>query len=537
MISRRRTRFSAVALELALLRRFALCMVALLAFRLASQAASHGKAEHVVVMVWDGMRPDFITPQYCPNLYTLATNGVFFKNHHPAYVSSTEVNGTAIATGAFPDHNGIGANTDYRPMLGWSGPNATEGVEAVRKWDLITGGKYLLVPTIAEILQAAGHPTITAGTKAVVFLHDRSNKRSTAASSNSVLLYKGQTIPRGLLPSLVKANEDKAFPEFKYPNKDADFWTTRSVRSLWNKSVPKYTLVWMSEPDYSQHEHSPGSENALAGIENNDKNLGDLLKALDEKKIRDKTDVFVVSDHGFSTVAKGPDVSDFLKKVHLKAGKKLDDPESGDVMVVPLGGSVALYVIDDDESVMAKIAQAFQTSDFAGPIFSRIPLPGTFPLSDVRIAITNIAPDLVLSMRWTEERNQYGVPGMLYSEGGTKNKGHHASLSRFDMHNTLVASGPDFKKGLVNSMPSGNTDLAPTILHILGVPQASGFPMDGRVLKEALVDGEQTATEPKTETREARRELGIFRWRQYLKYTDYDGVRYFDEGNAGTELR
>ena len=90
-----------------------------------------------------------------------------FKNHHPAYVSSTEVNGTAIATGVYPQNNGIGANTDYRPLLGWTGPNATEGVEAVRRWDLLSGGKYLLSPTLPEIIQRAGFPTITAGTTAI----------------------------------------------------------------------------------------------------------------------------------------------------------------------------------------------------------------------------------------------------------------------------------------------------------------------------------------------------------------------------------
>lgn len=39
-----------------------------------------GSAEHVVIVVFDGLRPDFITPQYCPNLYSLATNGVFFED-------------------------------------------------------------------------------------------------------------------------------------------------------------------------------------------------------------------------------------------------------------------------------------------------------------------------------------------------------------------------------------------------------------------------------------------------------------------------
>src|SRR4051812_38741037 len=75
-------------------------------------ASDRGKAEHVVLIVWDGMRPDFITPQHTPALYELAHRGVFFKNHHPVYISSTEVNGTALATGAYPIHSGIMANSD-----------------------------------------------------------------------------------------------------------------------------------------------------------------------------------------------------------------------------------------------------------------------------------------------------------------------------------------------------------------------------------------------------------------------------------------
>ena len=49
----------------------------------------------------------------------------------------------------------------------------------------------------------------------------------------------------------------------------------------------------------------------------------------------------------------------------------------------------------------------------------------------------------------------------MVSDGGRKpGQGTHATLSRYDMHNTLVASGPDFKAGWRDALPSGNVDLA-----------------------------------------------------------------------------
>ena len=64
----------------------------------------------VVVVGWDGLRPDFVSPQHTPTLHELARRGTFFRQHHCSYVSSTEVNGTALATGAHPAHSGILAN-------------------------------------------------------------------------------------------------------------------------------------------------------------------------------------------------------------------------------------------------------------------------------------------------------------------------------------------------------------------------------------------------------------------------------------------
>ena len=496
---------------------------------------THGQAEHVVVVVWDGMRPDFISPQYTPTLYQLAVDGVFFKNHHPVYVSSTEANGTAIATGVYPAKSGIIANRDYRPESEWLDSMATESVESIRRGDAASSGRYIDVPTVAEILHQAGFPTAIAGTKPVTLLHDRSNRRAAGAAANSTMLYHGHTIPSSLLEAVVKANE-KDFPASATPNVARDAWTTKGLtHTLWKKGVPKFSLLWLSEPDASQHAAAPGSDMAVSALESCDKNLATVLQVLEDKKVRQKTDVLVVSDHGFSTIQRGVDVAEILKKAKFKAGRKLEDPEPGEVLVVGLGGSVLLYVIEHDETVTRKLVEFLQTTDFAGVIFSRLKLPGTFPIEQVRMNTSKTAPDVILSMRWSADTNEHGTPGMLQADTGKKGTGTHASLSRFDMHNTLVANGPDFRVGLIDELPSGNADLAPTLLALLGVPSSS--PMDGRILQEALRTPSAAVPKPNTQTLEATFEVGLRRWKQYLKFTTIGDQIYFDEGNGEAVLK
>jgi hypothetical protein len=94
----------------------------------------------------------------------------------------------------------------------------------------------------------------------------------------------------------------------------------------------------------------------------------------------------------------------------------------------------------------------------------------------------------------------------------------------------LVAAGPDIKKGLISDVPSGNIDLAPTILWLLGVEPLQ--PMDGRVLHEALIPSKAPAPKVSDKKLEASRDLGLFRWSQYLKVSEVNGTVYFDEGNG-----
>ena len=97
------------------------------------------------------------------------------------------------------------------------------------------------------------------------------------------------------------------------------------------------------------------------------------------------------------------------------------------------------------------------------------------------------------------------------------------------MSNTLIASGPDFRANWTDKMPTGNIDIAPTILWLLGLEPLQ--PMDGRVLKEALrgAGNDRPFGEMKMES---HRDLGESTWRQMLRLTTGE-VSYFVEGMVG----
>lgn len=494
-----------------------------------------GKAEHVIVIVWDGLRPDSINLEDTPTLYNLVKEGVFFKHHHPVYLSSTEVNGVAMATGAYPARNGIVGNNEYRPAIDPLKATETQSHEAVRKGDALTGGHYLGLPTVVEILQRAGDRTAVAGTKPIALLWDRTEQNRVC--SNCIDYFAGNTIPA----AAEAHNKEEVYTPGGTPNSRQDRATTLGlIGPQWDAGVPPFSMLWLSEPDLSQHMAGLGSPTARAALKSSDQDLALVLAELNSRGERAKTDIFVVSDHGFSTVTSPVDVADALRKAGFNAARKFKEPpKKGDIVIVGDGGSVLLYVIGREENLIRHVVLFLEKQDFTGVLFTRNPFhgsfKGTFTLDKARINSPD-APDIVLSFRWSNDMNAAGVPGMVYNDGSSRitGQGTHASLSSFDMHNTLVAAGPDFQYGAIDELPSGNTDLAPTILAILGVPQP--VPMDGRVLSEAFVGAPPVTDAPEIQTLTSDMKNAEYSWHQYLKVSKYAGAVYFDEGNGSYKL-
>lgn len=298
--------------------------------------------------------------------------------------------------------------------------------------------------------------------------------------------------------------------------------------------MPALSILWLSDPDYSQHDTAPGSPTVLAALKSCDDDLAMMLSALEAKGARETTDVFVVSDHGFSTIERSVDVAAVLAAAGFDAVREFkEEPKPGQVLVVSLGGTSSFYVIGHDREVTRRLVEFLQRSDFAGVIFARERMPGTFTLKDIHIA-TPSAPDVMMAFRWSENKNQFGVVGSIGADiGRTVTHGSHGTLSRFDIHNTLIAAGPDFQSGTTDDLPSSNADVAPTILSALGIEPSQ--PMDGRVLFEAMRWPTVSSSKPVTTTLEADAALGDAKWHQHLRCTKVGKAVYFDEGNGANE--
>ncbi len=513
---------------------------------------------HVVVVVWDGMRPDFVTEQNTPTLWKLAREGITFRNHHAVYPSATMVNGTAIVTGIYPGKSGIIANHVYRPDIDPHHGVDVELPSTVNKGDELSGGKYIAVPTIADLVERAGARSVIAAAKTVGLLLDRQvsvgalsahdgvpsdgKQKTAAALNNRVTLFTGESLPSAALDPIT----EKLGP-FPSAHLQKDSWTTKALTDvLWKDGIQALSVLWLGEPDLTEHETAPGAPAVLAAIKSADENLAAVLSALDERKAGETTDVFVVSDHGFSTIRRSIDLRKTLNEVGFAATTEFNgEPKPGDIMLAGNGGSVLFYVIGHDSTVARRLVEFLQQSDFAGVILTKQPMEGTFALEQANIQ-NDRTPDVVMAFRWDASKNQFDVPGMIDADWQrAAGKGTHATLSRFDMHNTLIAAGPDFKRGETDDLASGNVDLAPTILQILRIEPPKQ--MDGRVLSEVMVNNGQGAAsrngglqsaaptlsrKPETKIIEATKHFQSGTWRQSLQISRVGSTVYLDEGNG-----
>jgi predicted AlkP superfamily pyrophosphatase or phosphodiesterase len=523
----------------------AVAIVASVAAATAAGPALAGKATLNLVFVLDGLRPDSITEQETPQLWRLRQEGVNFLNGHAVFPTVTRVNAAAIGTGVYPDRNGIFGNTLYVPQVDPNHAFGNDDHNNLLRLDAATGGRMVLAKSFGEILAERGKTlaVVSSGTTGSALLV---NPR--APKGIGVLVDASwQPGMRVAFPDRVNEAILRRFPAApkkggaRDPYVEQVSWTERVLRDyVLPELKPDVIVNWLTEPDHIQHGLGAGSPEARAAIRNDDREIGLVLERLGELGLLDKTNIIVVSDHGFGHGIFGVNVADEL----IKAGLKLD-PDSDDVVIASSGQTMSLHVRDHSAARIDAIVRFLQRQPWVGVLFTAakpdgagVPVagraPGTFALELVHLENSERGPDIVFTFPWSSTKSPTGLSGSDYTEAATTgplagSAGNHGSMSPWTVRNTFIAWGADFKNGVTVRTPSSNVDLVPTLLALMNLDSEvdlHGF--DGRALSEAFAGGPDEEQVPiQVRTYFVESDQGDYR--AALQLTELDQHRYVDK--------
>ena len=472
----------------------------------------------VLIVAFDGLQPSQVRADLTPNLFNFADGGVTFARNHPVFPTVTRINVASLVTGRHPGSHGLAGNTvvirDYDPN------NIVEAMEPVLTRVAADTGDVLLVPTLADILHEHGGEFVAVGvgTSGNAYVQ---NPR--AEELGGATIHPEFCLPRNLHDRII--NRFGPWPAKATPNVDQmDHGVRVLTDHVLTERDPAVALIWFSEPDSSNHKSGVGSALSNQALASADEQFGLIIGWLEDSGTLEETDVIAVSDHGYATIDSVVDIEAELRKAGFPSGG-----QPGGVLVAPNGGAVLFYAHESDIATIERLAIWLSKQSWCGAMLAseRVGIvPGTLPAS-----VGNIdgrrSPDLTMSFAWSSAPNDAGFPGQTASSGGLVGVGTHGGMSRHELRNTMIARGPSFLRSTVVDTPTGNIDIAPTILHILGLP--GGDDMDGRVLHEALDGGgEVSEAECRSVTHVA--ELGDYR--QEVTVTTVRGSAYLDEGNA-----
>jgi arylsulfatase A-like enzyme len=428
-----------------------------------------------LLVVLDGLRPDYVTPEVMPHLHALGRRGVVFGNHHSVFPTVTRVNASSISTGAYPARHGLMGNSVFFPEVDPRRFLDTSERGNLLKIDAATGRALLTAPSLAELLQKAG--------KTVLVVSSGSSGSATLLNhrtAGGAVLHTDFSVPETLhAEGLTKFGE---IPPVATPNAARN---RRAVDMFLQIGLPRInpdiTLMWLSDPDETAHAHGIGHPVTVEALTRVDAELKRLQDGLLAAGLLDRYNIWVTSDHGFSTATPGTDLTTVLAPF---AGSLPD----GAPRVVAGGG--AIYIRDSSSETVAGIVNALQRTSTVGAIFTAAAtagsldgrVRGTLSYDAIRWAHARSA-DILYAPNWTDSKNAHGFTGTS-AAGGVAG---HGNSSPFDVHNVLVASGPDLRQAVTLTTPSSNVDFAPTFLTLLGIAVPAS--MEGRALLEAFRRG------------------------------------------------
>jgi len=420
--------------KITLLMAFAI-MALLLTLRFGAMQSSGGQdtdlKSTVILISIDGFHPDYLDRYPAPTLSMLARQGVRARWMIPVYPSLTFPTHYTIATGLYPDNHGIAGNNIYDPEF-----KQTFGMS---KRAEVQNGRWWLGEPIWVTAEKQGQ-------RAAAFFFP-----GTEAEIG------------GKRPSQWRPYDEKV------PNSER-VDTALSWLDLPGRERPTLILTYFSDVDHAGHESGPDSDGVRQAVAEVDRALGRLVDGMKARKMFERVNIIIVSDHGMARINPNQVVvlDDYF------------DPEKAEA-VVWNGASVNIF----PKPGMGQ--EIYSTLKSKAPpqvtVYRKQEAPARFHYGRSK----RIGDIVVMADEgWTiTSRERYRGPSRAAGGGVIYGGAHGYDNSLESMRAIFVAHGPAFKQSQVIE-PFESVDVYNVMAEILGLKPASndgGFATAKAVLR------------------------------------------------------
>jgi arylsulfatase A-like enzyme len=416
----------------------------------------------VILVTLDGLRRDQITQSATPNLMAFRRRAETFPDYRTVFPSCTRVVSASIATGCFPARHELQGNSMALVENGVLVPHDAGRPDFLQHKRKVTG-RSLAMPTLAERLSETGGAIIYSNVSpGAAYAHD--------PDGHGHVYHRAGSFGPGRI-AVADAEQLRIEPDLSGDR----MMTDRFIRDVVLERRPALGVLWLGDPDATQHNHPLGSAEYLEALRQSDRRAQEVIDAVETCRAAGEDILLIIgSDHGHQTVTGVIDIEQDLVAAGLK-----ESEVSRDVVVSSNGTSALIYVHPDHSDRVPALGLHLQRADWAGRVVPAgdLHMIGQAPHQNLAFAV---------SMRASDALNAYGVPGTSLVAKPASGKpdrlgcGQHGGFGAYEQSPFLMISGTGFGSGQVRDGRAAVIDLAPTILAYLGL-SAEG--MDGATLQ------------------------------------------------------
>ncbi|WP_179349817.1 alkaline phosphatase family protein [Winogradskyella pacifica] len=402
------------------------------------------EAKHLVIISIDGFRPDFyLEDQWpTPNIKDLAINGIASQGVNGIFPTVTYPSHTTLITGVGPDEHGIYYNTKV----------SEEGTLGDWYYDF----KSVKAKTLWEAAKNAGLKTASVSWPITVNAPFIDYNIPEIWSFDNPRDRRGATqihaIPEGLFEdAIANATGNLDIDDYNLSSLSMDQNLSRIAGYIIRTYTPNLLTIHLPNTDGAQHRNGRDGIEVKKAIAGADQAVSTIIDALKKANILEQTNIIITGDHGFYTVHSSMAPNLWLKELGL-----LDK----DTFFLSTGGSAFLHVKNkNDTKMIEKIVNKLESLPFSVKKAFRI-------ISRDEMTSRGANPNAVLALSANDgfSFNNDREGELIKSAHGGK---HGQYPDTKNIQTGFVASGPDFKKGILFSEIQME-DIAALAAYVLG---------------------------------------------------------------------